>query len=123
MNSTRNNMRLALLAGATLFSMGAIAAPPPVDAVVTRTEVVKYKPTLAATQEGAAQLYDKLLKAANKVCRDPIGYSARRFDNPTAMATCVEEAMDKAVQDLAIPMVAVLHRGAEAATEAAVASR
>ena len=123
MNSIDRTRMMLLLAGATLFSMGASAMPPPDSTATTRTETVKYLAAEAATPDGAVALYGRLQTAATRVCRDPMATSGRRIDEQMAAAACRREALDRAVADLGIASVAALHHGMKAPTDTAVARR
>jgi UrcA family protein len=122
MKSEYSKTRYALLAGAALFSAGAWALPPVGDAVLRRSETVKYLPSAAATPEGAARLYGKLRRAAAEVCSNPSGTG--HFDSQTSLKTCMDEALEVAVLKIGIPTVTAQHRPVEASPMgAAVAKR
>lgn|SRR5688572_22912764 len=123
MNSIDRTRTVLLLAGATLFPMGALAMPPADSAVATRTETVKFAAAEAATPDGAAALYGRLQSAASRVCRDPLATSGRRMDDQMAAAACRREALDRAIADLGIASVAALHQGMKAPADTAVARR
>lgn len=108
MNSAYRNTRLALLAGALLFSAGAWASPP--LGAITRSEAVQYSSTEAATPEGAVALYEKLQKAAARVCADPMGMDMRSVTSMKAYSTCVKDALSEAVAAVHVPQVAVIHK-------------
>ncbi len=104
---TKLNVRnFALLAGAMLLSTGAMAAPLS-DAKVTKTETVKYSISSSTTVEGAVALYQKLQEAAVRVCAESEA-TAYRFTSDSYEG-CVVSALDKAVQDIGIPMVSAMH--------------
>lgn len=122
---TKLNLRnFALLAGAMLLSTGAMAAPLS-DAKVTKTETVKYSVPSSTTVEGAVALYQKLQEAAVRVCAESEA-TAYRFTSDS-LDSCVSGALDKAVQDIGIPMVSALHlqslAGSLKVTKAAPASK
>jgi UrcA family protein len=122
---TKLNLRnFALLAGAMLLSTGAMAAPLS-DSKVTKTETVKYSVPSSTTVEGAVALYQKLQEAAVRVCAESEA-SAYRFTSDS-LDSCVSGALDKAVQDIGIPMVSALHlqslAGSLKVTKAAPASK
>lgn len=121
MKFERKHASLALLSGAMLLCASAWASPPMGKDVVTRTITVKYLATEAATAEGAEKLYRKLRRAAGRACSDSSsGAASRFFDLGPDYASCVEAALGKAVQDVAIPMVSSLHgAGVKAPTVAA----
>jgi UrcA family protein len=123
MKSTYRNTRIALLAGATLFSTGAWSLPPMTEPVVTRTMTLKYDPAEVATADGAALLYRKLLAAASDVCANPAYPSSRGFDDRYAHAACTSAALDKAVQQVDIPMLTTLHAPRVSVPDTAVAKR
>jgi UrcA family protein len=124
MKSAYVNARVALLAGAMLFSAGAWPLPPPGEPVVTRTMTVKYDPATAATAEGAAALYARLRIAASRVCANPDEHlSSRRFDDRRAHGACMSEALDTAVAEIGIAMLTALHAPHPAVPDAAVARR
>ncbi len=106
--NTRNYLRnLMLLAGATLLSAGAMAAPMD-SSVVTRSETVKYSVPRAHTETGAAILYRKLNDAAENVCRTPddpmlIFYSTDSYQS------CYTNALHKAVRKVNIAGVTALY--------------
>lgn len=102
----------ALLAGATLLTTGAWAMPPLADAVLTRTETVKYDRAAAATPEGAAELYDRLQQTASRVCSEPAP-RARPFRHDPSYEKCMSEALDKAVRQVGITTVSLMHRHGE----------
>jgi UrcA family protein len=101
MINTLNLRKIALLAGAALLSSSAMAMP--LNTAVTRTETVKYSAAQAGTTEGATVLYQKLHGAAVRVCLDAELNTADTFEG------CVSGALDKAVLQVAIPMVSALH--------------
>jgi UrcA family protein len=109
MNSAYRNPRLALLAGALLFSASAWALPP-LGSTITRSEAVKYSATEAATPEGAVALYEKLQKAAARVCADPLGTDMRSVTSMAAYSSCVKDALSEAVAAVHVPQVAVIHK-------------
>ena len=82
MNHLNRKARYVLLAGAALFAPGAWSMPPE---TITRSEVVKYDPMVAATPEGATQLYAKLQRAAARVCDERSG--AAGGGRPTTSTT------------------------------------
>ncbi len=102
---SRNNLRaIALLAGAALLSTSAMANIHEAG-VVTRTQTVKYSSSTAVTTDGARTLYRKLLAAADKVCSD----AAMGDISIESHKVCVSDALDKAVQAVAIPMILEMH--------------
>jgi UrcA family protein len=107
MKSRINMCSIALLAGATLLSTGAMASPLS-ERVLTRTETVKYNPAKATTINGAAELYEKLHAAAAKVCSsDDRRFSA--LDMQDTYEKCTATALDKAVAKVHSPLVMALH--------------
>jgi UrcA family protein len=122
---TKLNLRnFALLAGAMLLSTGAMAAPL-ADAKVTKTETVKYSIPSSTTVEGAVALYQKLQEAAVRVCAESEA-TAYRYTSDS-LESCASSALDKAVQDIGIPMVSALHlqnlANSQKLTKAAPASK
>lgn len=115
------NARLALLAGAALFSAGAWSMPP--ADTVTQSEVVKYDPREAATPEGAAALYTRLQRAAARVCDEPTGGARDGLNAVAPYAACVKAALSGAVREVRVPLVAILHQEGMRHPEAALASR
>lgn len=113
--------RLALLAGAVLFSAGAWSMPP--ETTATRTEVVKYDPREVATPEGAAALYSRLQRAAARVCDEPTGGARDGASAVLSYSACVKAALSSAVREVQVPLVAVMHREGMRHPEAALASR
>jgi UrcA family protein len=120
MNSEYRNASFALLAGAVLFSTGAWSMPP--ADIITRTETVKYDPREAATPEGAAALYTRLQKAADRVCSEPAG-TRRPLSSVAPYAACVKAALGEAVSALHVPMVSVIHQEGISHQDAALARR
>jgi UrcA family protein len=82
-------------------------AAPLSDAVVTRTETIKFSPGQALTADGAAVLYQKLQSAAQRVCQD-VGDTLAMQVSYT-YASCVTDALGKAVDEIGIPAVSLLH--------------
>ena len=107
MKSSLHVRRVALLAGAVLLSASAMARPLS-DAVITRTEAVKYSVADVATSTGAADLYSKLQTAAAKVCSDTVD-SYIVLDRQFTYADCMATALDKAVADVGSPMLTAVH--------------
>lgn len=104
---TSNFLRCsALLAGAIVLSTSAMARPLS-DSVVTRTETIQYRPVEARTAAGAAALYQKLQLAAEKVCTDAAAPAEMMVSY--TYTTCVSDALGKAVSDLDIATVSLLH--------------
>lgn len=92
-----------LLAGAMLLSAGAMADD--LTGTMTRSETVQYKPSMAATEAGAEQLYKKLQSAAARVCRNP----ADRIAKGEAYYSCTGKALAKAVKDVNLDAVAAIY--------------
>jgi UrcA family protein len=104
---TSNYLRCgALLAGALLLSTSAMARPLG-ESVVTRTATIQYRPGEAKTPAGAAALYQKLQMAAEKVCLDAA--NASETTGSYMVVTCISDALGKAVDELGIASVSVLH--------------
>lgn len=78
---------------------------------ITRTETVKYMPSTIESMDGAAQLYEELKAAAERVCRDPENHDSRflQRDND-ARTQCMTEALQQAVRRIDMPMVTFLHQ-------------
>ncbi len=106
MKNQLNLRNTALLAGAVLFSIGAMAAP--LDLAVTKTETVKYSVPSATTADGAAALYRKLQETAARVCSDTDVTPADSF-SADSYGSCVADALGKAVHQIGIPMVSAMH--------------
>ncbi|MET0280377.1 MAG: UrcA family protein [Steroidobacteraceae bacterium] len=106
MKSTTQLRRTTLLAGAVLLSTSAVAAPLS-DAIVTRTETIKFSPGEAVTAEGAAVLYQKLQSAAERVCQD--SGDTMSLQVSYTYAACVSDALGQAVNEIGIPRVSLLH--------------
>lgn len=107
MRSRLNVHVIALLAGATLLSTGAMASPLS-SRMLKRSETVKYNPAKATTVAGAVELYDKLHAAAAKVCSsDGTGFGT--FDKQDSYETCVADALGKAVARVRSPVLTTLH--------------
>ncbi len=106
MKTTTMLRSTALLAGAMLLSTSAMAVSL-ADAVVKRTETIRYSPGEATTPAGAATLYQKLQLAADRVCKDAADTLA--FEVSDAYTSCVTDALARAVSDLGIPSVSRLH--------------
>lgn len=120
MNHLNRKARYALLAGAALFAPGAWSMPPE---TITRSEVVKYDPMVAATPEGATQLYAKLQRAAARVCDEPSGAAGGGLNAVQPYVACVKAALSNAVREVRAPLVAVIHQEGMRHQEAALASR
>jgi len=104
----RKNLRMiALLAGATLLSTGAVALPLK-DGTETKSETVKYKTADARSEEGAVALYQKLYEAALRVCSDSDAASAGSY-MMSVDKNCLTRALDKAVSRVGSPMVTALN--------------
>ncbi|MEJ0100149.1 MAG: UrcA family protein [Pseudomonadota bacterium] len=106
MKNPINLRNVALLAGAALFSIGAMAAP--LDLPVTKTETVKYSVPDAATVDGATALYHKLQETAARVCGDAELAAGDSFA-ADSYSSCFTNALGKAVQQVGIPMVSAMH--------------
>jgi UrcA family protein len=109
MNIRPKSTTIALLAGAALFCTGAWAAPPSAPQMVTRTETVTYRPSEAASAEGAVKLYQRLTAAARRVCEDPSRVMGAPGLSDPAYVGCVRKALDDAVRQVGSPMVSMLH--------------
>jgi len=112
--------KVVLLAGAWLGCAGAWALPPQGEATVTRTESVQFRRSQVSTSDGAANLYQRLRAAAERVCADPhTGVNRAPVADP-GRAACVREALDAAVRSVGQPTVSVIHAyGAQAPAVAA----
>jgi UrcA family protein len=121
MKHSNRKSRLALLAGAALFSAGAWSLPP--EDTVTRSEVVKYDPREAATPEGAAALYARLHHAAARVCDEPAGMARDGLTAVAPYSACVQAALSGAVRELRVPLVSRIHQEGMRHPEASLASR
>lgn len=117
MESRFKSSKLALVMSVVLVPCAASALPPVGATTVTRTEAVRFDPSQVSTREGAAKLYARLQRAAHRVCEDvALSLRAPLAADP-GHAACVREAMDRAVADLAVPLVVVVHRyGAQGPT-------
>ena len=77
---------------------------------------------LFADVSGSTALYEKLQRAAARVCADPPGLPVKGVSAMAAYSACVKEALGDAVSAVRVPQVAVIHREGTAA-EAALAKR
>jgi UrcA family protein len=109
MGSAKRNPMMVLLAGAWFGCATAWALPPAGDAVQTRTEIVKFQASQASTPEGAAQLYARLKVAADRVCAELAGSIHIALAADPGHAVCVRDALGRAVDELRLPMVSVIH--------------
>jgi len=117
---TRNNLRkMALLAGAALLSTGAMAVGTvaTMEGMQTTSEMVRYNILDAQTPEGAVILYRRLNRAAQKVCGEPYA-TTHRFPSDTDRS-CIAAALDKAVEQVGIPLVTALHQQGHAGAKLA----
>lgn len=98
--------RSALLAGAMVLSLGAMAEQQDASVLVQKT-TVKYNRATAATPVGAVQLYTTLNNAASRTCVDSSGplvaQGAPSFD------LCRNAALTSAVSYVGIDAVSQLH--------------
>lgn len=92
---------LVLFAGAT---GGVVAEEAATRDMVRQAETVQYRPSHAETAAGAEKLYSKLERAAARVCKMP----GRVFEG-AAYASCISEALAKAVKDVDIDAVAAIY--------------
>lgn len=119
---TFNRMRTsALLIGASLLCTGAMAAPLQ-DSILKRTETIQYKLPQANTEAGAAELYQQLRAAAERVCREDTVPATWSNYAREAEQACVEEALNKAVSRIGLASVSLLHMQSMPAARQAVFS-
>lgn len=98
----------ALLMGASLLATGAMAAPLQ-DGMQRRSETVQYKLPEATTPEGAAELYQQLRAAAERVCAQDAALAGWSHFSRESETACVQAALDKAVSRVGIASVSLLH--------------
>jgi UrcA family protein len=101
----------AFIAGA-MISLGAMAQTPDND-VQINTQTVKFNRAEASTPAGAADLYQSLNHAASHVCVD---FSAPATLQRGSYSECRDSALAKAVGDVKIEAVSVLHQSDRART-------
>jgi len=102
----KHTIRTAAFIAGAMISLGAMAQSPDSDVQVS-TETVKFNRAEAATPAGAADLYQSLSTAASHVCVD---YYAPAALQRGSYSTCRNQALAKAVDDVKIEAVAVLHQ-------------
>ena len=101
----RDNVRSTiLLLGASVLCVSAWAVPP-AEAIVTRTETVKFSRASAETPAGAVELYGALQAAASRTCRDEMAPTAWGASH----AECADAALAKAVDDVNIAAVSAIY--------------
>ena len=95
----------ALLAGAMMISLGAMAGT--TDSVVVSTTTVKFNRAEASAPAGAIELYDSLNSAAARVCIDPDAMGRLQDES---YVTCRDAALAKAVGDVGIEAVSAIYQ-------------
>jgi UrcA family protein len=96
-------MKVVLIACATL-SLGATAMAD--EMVVTKTEMVKYSRSEAATPVGAVKLYGALQVAASRACTEA---GARLSGYGDSHVMCKSAALSRAVADVQIDAVTAVY--------------
>ena len=96
-------MKVVLIACATL-SLGATATAD--EMVVTKTQMVKYSRSEAATPVGAVKLYGVLQVAASRACTEA---GARLSGYGDSHAMCKGAALSRAVADVQIDAVTAVY--------------
>jgi len=72
-----------------------------------RSITVSFRDLNLSTIEGATTLYQRIKKAANKVCEEPDSY----LNDPRAWAHCYRGAIDDAVAKVNSPLLTAVHDG------------
>ncbi len=101
-----NLNRVALIAGVLAFPLMASAEKATDSVDVGSVVIVKYSADQAATQTGAAKLYDTLRYAATNACstNEPrVGTLYRGY------SACATSALSGAIAQIDIPAVSALH--------------
>ncbi len=96
---------VALLGAALLLPLGA-AATIPAEPLLSNSVTVKYRPSRAATADGAARLYESLRSAAAAVCRDP---ATPPLVVDSDYRACASTALEQAVEKVNLPAIRELH--------------
>lgn len=97
--------RSALVAGAMILSLGAVAGQQDESVTIQKT-TVKYNRASAATPVGAVELYSTLNNAASRVCVDSSGPLVAQG---ALFAVCRDAALTRAVSHVGIDAVSELH--------------
>jgi UrcA family protein len=97
-------MKKVVLIACTALGLGASALA--ADMPMTVSQTVKYSATMAATPEGAVQLYGSLRAAASRVCRATAMPILESF---TVTEQCRSEALSRAVSDVNIAAVTAVY--------------
>jgi UrcA family protein len=108
-----NQVAVILAASALVLLVGTAPAHAK-DNVVTKSIVVKYGDLDVSTSAGGQALHNRIAKAARKACRDLYRDSGIGKAG-TGPRTCVQQAIEKAVEKVDRPTLWAAHRSSNGA--------